>query len=424
MAYAAATPTAPTLPDKSSTLPPAEFDLAVEGMTCASCVGRVEKALKRVPGVTEAAVNLATERAHVTGHGIDAETLVAAVERTGFHASPIVEDQSALAGSAAADEAAVRQRRELVRVLIAAALSLPLVAGMIGDLMGLHIMPPGWLQLALATPVQFWLGGRFYRAGWKAVRAGAGNMDLLVALGTSAAWGLSTYLLLTAHPGHTPHLYFEASAVVITLVLLGKWLEARAKRQTATAIRALMALRPDKARVRRDGVEREVAGRACPRRRHRRGAPRRAHSGGRPRRRGRRLGRRIAADRREPAGREGRRRARHRRLDQRRRAADGRDHWRSAPRPCWRGSSAWWKARRRPRRRSSALVDRVSAVFVRWCWSSRPSPSSAGGPWAATGSRHPERGGGAGHRLPLRARPGHADRHHGRDRRRPRATAS
>ena len=259
MAYAAATSTTSTLPDKSSTLPPAEFDLAVEGMTCASCVGRVEKALKRVPGVTEAAVNLATERAHVTGHGIDAETLAAAVERTGFHASPVVEDQSALAGSAAADEAAVRQRRELVRVLIAAALSLPLVAGMIGDLIGLHIMPPGWLQLALATPVQFWLGWRFYVAAFKAVRAGAGNMDLLVAIGTSAAWGLSTYLLLTAHPGHTPHLYYEASAILITFILLGKWLESRAKGQTATAIRALMDLRPDKARVRRDGVEREIA---------------------------------------------------------------------------------------------------------------------------------------------------------------------
>jgi len=251
MAYAAPTATAPTLP-------PAEFDLAVEGMTCASCVGRVEKALKRVPGVTEAAVNLATERAHVTGHGIDAETLVAAVDRTGFHASAIVEDQSDAAGSAAADEAAVRQRRELVRVLIAAAFSLPLVAGMIGDLMGMHIMPPGWLQLALATPVQFWLGWRFYVAAFKAVRAGAGNMDLLVAIGTSAAWGLSTYLLLTAHPGHTPHLYYEASAILITFILLGKWLESRAKGQTATAIRALMDLRPDKARVRRDGVEREV----------------------------------------------------------------------------------------------------------------------------------------------------------------------
>jgi Cu+-exporting ATPase len=259
MAYAAATSTAPTLPDQSSAFPPAEFDLAVEGMTGASCVGRVEKALKRVPGVTEAAVNLATERAHVVGHGIDAETLAAAVERTGFHASPVVEDQSALAGSAAADEAAVRQRRELVRVLIAAALSLPLVAGMIGDLIGLHIMPPGWLQLALATPVQFWLGWRFYVAAFKAVRAGAGNMDLLVAIGTSAAWGLSTYLLLTAHPGHMPHLYYEASAILITFILLGKWLESRAKGQTATAIRALMDLRPDKARVRRDGVEREIA---------------------------------------------------------------------------------------------------------------------------------------------------------------------
>src|SRR4051812_48816625 len=111
MAYAAATPTTDDTALKSSALPPAEFDLAVEGMTCASCVGRVEKALKRVPGVTDAAVNLATERAHVTGLGIDAETLVAAVDRTGFHASPIVEDQSPTVGTAAADEAAARQRR-------------------------------------------------------------------------------------------------------------------------------------------------------------------------------------------------------------------------------------------------------------------------------------------------------------------------
>ena len=121
---------------------------------------------------------------------------------------------------------------------------------------------PGWLALALATPVQFWLGWRFYRAGWKAVRAGTGNMDLLVALGTSAAYGLSLYLLATAwlggRPG-MPHLYFEASAVVITLVLLGKWLEGRAKRQTGAAIRALTALRPERARIRAaDGSEREV----------------------------------------------------------------------------------------------------------------------------------------------------------------------
>ncbi|HEY2927314.1 copper-translocating P-type ATPase, partial [Piscinibacter sp.] len=117
----------------------------------------------------------------------------------------------------------------------------------------------GWLQLALATPVQFWLGARFYRAGWKALKAGTGNMDLLVALGTSAGYGLSAYLLLAQAAQHAPHLYFEASAVVITLVLLGKWLETRAKRQTTEAIRALNALRPETARVRREGQDVDVA---------------------------------------------------------------------------------------------------------------------------------------------------------------------
>jgi Cu+-exporting ATPase len=116
---------------------------------------------------------------------------------------------------------------------------------------------PGWLQLALATPVQFWLGVRFYRAGWKALRARTGNMDLLVALGTSAAYGLSVYMLWR-HWEHEPHLYFEASAAVISLVLLGKWLEGRAKRQTTEAIRALQSLRPETARVLRAGAELEV----------------------------------------------------------------------------------------------------------------------------------------------------------------------
>ncbi len=123
---------------------------------------------------------------------------------------------------------------------------------------GVHLAAPGWLQWLLATPVQFWLGARFYRAGWHALRAGSGNMDLLVALGTSAGYGLSVYLMY-AHAGHgETHLYFEASAVVITLVLLGKWLEARAKRQTADAIRALNALRPETARLRRGTQEIEV----------------------------------------------------------------------------------------------------------------------------------------------------------------------
>ena len=141
-------------------------------------------------------------------------------------------------------------------VALAILLSLPLVAPMLGSLAGAHWMLPGWLQLALATPVQFWLGARFYRAGWKALRAGSGNMDLLVAVGTSAAYGLSVYLLLTR--ADAMHLYFEASAVVISLVLLGKFLEARAKRQTTEAIRALQALRPLTARVRLDGVDRDL----------------------------------------------------------------------------------------------------------------------------------------------------------------------
>ncbi|KAA0578925.1 copper-translocating P-type ATPase [Azospirillum sp. B21] len=233
-----------------------EFDLSVTGMTCASCAGRVEKALGRLPGVESATVNLATERAHVVAFAgsLEAADLVAAVEKVGYGAAPVAQG-----GEQAEEEArADRGRRDLRHVLIASALSLPLLAGMIGDLFGADWMLPGWLQLILASIVQFWLGARFYRAGWNAVRAGAGNMDLLVALGTSAAWGLSLYLMLTAHEGHQPHLYFEASSVLITFVLFGKWLEARAKGQTAAAIRALMDLRPATARLRRDGVETEV----------------------------------------------------------------------------------------------------------------------------------------------------------------------
>jgi P-type Cu+ transporter len=233
-----------------------DIALSIGGMTCASCAGRVEKALNRVPGVESAAVNLATEQAHVVvfGASVDAVRLVEAVERAGYTAAALVAGTE----EAGAEERADRARREGRRVLIAAALSAPLALGMVGDLAGFDGMLPGWAQLGLASVVQFWLGARFYRAGWGALRAGAGNMDLLVALGTSAAWGLSFYLLVTAHPGHTPHLYFEASAVLITFVLLGKWLEARAKGQTAAAIRALMDLRPATARLRRDGVERVV----------------------------------------------------------------------------------------------------------------------------------------------------------------------
>ena len=229
--------------------------LTIDGMTCASCVSRVEKALLRVPGVVRAEVNLATESASVTlaTRQIDAAALVAAVARAGYVATPRHADSGANAGAGAA----ARRSSEWWPVALAAALSVPLVLPMIGLLFGQHWMLPGWIQLALATPVQFWLGARFYRAGWKALKAGSGNMDLLVALGTSAGYGLSLVQLLR-HGNQSMQLYFEASAVVITLVLLGKWMETRAKRQTTEAIRALNALRPETARVRKDGADTEV----------------------------------------------------------------------------------------------------------------------------------------------------------------------
>ncbi len=222
--------------------------LNIADMTCASCVARVEKALVRVPGVLSATVNLATESAEVISLAPDVDVFQAAVARAGYEASLPT-------GHPAADDLPKRLLPEWWPVALAIALSLPLALPMVGMLWGAHWMLPGGLQWLLATPVQFWLGARFYSAGARALRAGSGNMDLLVALGTSAAYGLSVYLWLTAEDGAMPHLYFEASAVVITLVLLGKWLETRAKRQTTEAIRALNALRPDVARVRRDGRE-------------------------------------------------------------------------------------------------------------------------------------------------------------------------
>ncbi|KML58333.1 metal ABC transporter ATPase [Burkholderia cepacia] len=257
-------------PVANATTPPAastastDLELDIGGMTCASCAGRVEKALAAVPGVARASVNLATERASVHGAGaLDAATLIAAVTTAGYRAS------LAAAPSAGADaqpaspaqDPDARKRREAVRernlVIWSAVLSAPLVAPMLVAPFGIDLMLPGWLQLVLASIVQFGFGARFYRAAWHAVKARAGNMDLLVALGTSAAYGLSLWMLLR-DPAHPGHLYFEASAVIVTLVRFGKWLESRAKRQTTDAIRALNALRPDRARVVEHGVERDV----------------------------------------------------------------------------------------------------------------------------------------------------------------------
>ena len=254
---AALSAAAQAVADAGYDVPRDEIELDIADMTCASCVGRVERALRAVPGVLNAQVNLATERASVTVlRGIaDAAMLADAVGRAGYGAKPVVEATAAATGAGAAD------RHDFWQgpwpVVISAALSLPLVAPMVLAWFGIHAMVPGWLQWLLATPVQFVFGWRFYKAGYKAVRARAGNMDLLVALGTSAAYGLSIWQMFTASDA-MPHLYFESAAVVITLVRLGKWLEVRAKRQTANAIRALAALRPETAHVRRQGVEQEV----------------------------------------------------------------------------------------------------------------------------------------------------------------------
>ena len=231
--------------------------LKIGDMTCASCVSRVEKALKQVPGVLSAEVNLATETAEVklSGGAATLDQLIAAVDKAGYRAWALqAEGLDAAAGQSQ------KAGASWWPVALAAALSTPLALPMLAGLFGQHWMLDGWLQWLLATPVQFWLGARFYKAGYKAVRAGAGNMDLLVALGTSAAYGLSVYQLLAyGAQGSMEHLYFEASAVVITLVLLGKWMEARAKGQTTEAIRALNALRPETARRRVNGRDEEIA---------------------------------------------------------------------------------------------------------------------------------------------------------------------
>ncbi|MBP6764862.1 MAG: heavy metal translocating P-type ATPase, partial [Rubrivivax sp.] len=253
-------------------LPTQTVQLPISDMTCASCVARVEKALRKVPGVLAVSVNLATETASVTLAGrtagatvsqaaanasANAAPLVAAVRKAGYGvAAPLAQGQATdFPGLSRGLRHWLTDGR---RVVLAALLSAPLALPMLAMLWGSHWMLPGPWQLALATPVQFWLGARFYRAGWSAVRAGAGNMDLLVALGTTAAYGLSLFKLWQSGGVGMPDLYFEGSAVVITFVLAGKWLEARARRQTTQAIRALNALRPDTARVRRDGVDTDV----------------------------------------------------------------------------------------------------------------------------------------------------------------------
>ncbi|WP_245503559.1 heavy metal translocating P-type ATPase [Aquabacterium lacunae] len=251
-------------PDGSASADLHTLQLQIGGMTCTACVARVEKALKKVPGVQSASVNPATERAQVQATaGVSFATLAAAVVKAGYEARVVPDELGADAADAAGSAATPGPGwPEWAPVLASALLTLPMVGPMLLWPLGLHWMPSPWWQFVLATPVLLGFGLRFHVAGFKALRNGSGNMDLLVSLGTLAAYGLSLWLWWrhgqaqqAGHPGHGAHggalhLYFEASASVITLVLLGKWLEARARRQTTDAIRALQALRPGLARVR------------------------------------------------------------------------------------------------------------------------------------------------------------------------------
>ena len=237
------------------------LELAITGMTCAACSARLEKVLNRLPGV-EAAVNLASERAilRFAPGALTLEAACAAVKKAGFDASVAQSIDRAQERARKRDE----WRASLRLFWLAAVLTLPLAAQMLpmfglwpGELEeGAHEFIPRWLQCLLATPVQFWVGARFYRGATNALRGGGANMDVLVALGTSMAWLYSTVVTLAGW--HELHVYFEASAMVITLVMLGKLLEARAKARTSEALDALLRLQPRRAWVERDGQLVEV----------------------------------------------------------------------------------------------------------------------------------------------------------------------
>jgi len=245
-----------TISQAGFSVPDQTIRLAIDCMTCASCVSRIEIALMKTPGVASASVSLAEENATVAiaaGAGTAAD-LILAVTKAGYQATVLGGEPDN-----GAEEAAIAKhhRRDVQIFAVSAALTLPLVLQMVWVAAGFAWKIPLLVQLALATPVQFWAGFRFYRAAWGALRALTGNMDLLIAMGTSAAYGLS--LLNTFRPDlGGSHLYYEAGAAVITLVLLGKCLESRAKHSTTSAILGLMKLRPDTARVLRNGGEIEV----------------------------------------------------------------------------------------------------------------------------------------------------------------------
>lgn len=239
-----------------------KYEFNITGMHCAACSARIERAVGKLPGVYQAVVNLAVEKAviEVNPAEVTSAMLIAKIESLGFGAQPIADDAG---GEAGADrEKAARQqdiKRQQFRLVLSVIFSLPLILAMILHLIGNNgqvtdlLMNP-YLQWFLATPVQFIAGGQFYRGAYLALKNGGANMDVLVVLGTSAAYFYSIANML-----YSPHnLYFETSAILITLIILGKLLEARAKGRTSEAIKALMGLQAKTARVVRNGKEEEI----------------------------------------------------------------------------------------------------------------------------------------------------------------------
>ena len=243
-------------------VPEERYSFGVSGMTCSACATRIEKALRRVAGVAAANVNLALERADVTtvAGKVQRQALAEAVAKAGYQAQLESDtDARAKADEDFQSQQTAKLERESRMLLISTALTLPFIAQMVSTFAGWSFHMHAAMEVALATPVQFVIGARFYKGAYNALRARSGNMDVLVVMGTSAAYIYSYYLLGSLGTEAQGQLYFEASAVIITLVLLGKFLEARTKRSTTAAIRQLMDLRPETARVLRNGGEIELS---------------------------------------------------------------------------------------------------------------------------------------------------------------------
>ncbi|MFV8257828.1 heavy metal translocating P-type ATPase [Bdellovibrio bacteriovorus] len=225
-------------------------ELQLIGMSCVNCAGKIEKTLNGLPGVT-ATVNFATEKAQVNlgDSPLTVENLIKTIQELGYQAFEV---NSEVDAQKLKEEAAAEYRKELRLFIISAILTAPFLVEMAVMLSGVgHEMIPRWVQWILATPVQFWVGWRFYRGSYYALKSGSANMDVLVALGTTMAYGLSA--VMTAMSWHHHHVYFEASTAVITLILLGKLMESRAKGKTSEAVEGLLRLQPKKAMVERNG---------------------------------------------------------------------------------------------------------------------------------------------------------------------------